>query len=84
MRMRLLTKKLPKIMGSVFGKPLVNLKIELLTRNCVKLVMVNLSHHLRKFDPYFGDGHRQGKCCVDTCIHQPNILTVEFFYTNHS
>jgi len=59
-RIRPLTKRTPKPMIPILGKPVLEYLIELLARHGVKEIMVNVSSNHWKIENYFGDGHRWG------------------------
>ena len=59
-RVRPLTKDLPKPMVPILGKPVMEYLIEHMARHGVLQIMVNVAHHHRKIEHYFGDGSRWG------------------------
>lgn len=59
-RVRPLTKDLPKPMIPILGRPLMEYLIEHLARHGIREIMVNVAHHHRMIENYFGDGSRWG------------------------
>lgn len=59
-RVRPLTKYLPKAMVPILGKPVMEYLVEHMARHGITQIMVNVAHHHRKIEEYFGDGHRWG------------------------
>lgn len=59
-RVRPLTKDLPKPMVPILGKPVMEYLIEHMARHGVRQIMINVAHHHRKIEHYFGDGSRWG------------------------
>src|SRR5574343_952511 len=59
-RVRPLTKDLPKPMIPILGRPLMEYLIEHLARHGIRQIMVNVAHHHRMIENYFGDGSRWG------------------------
>ena len=57
-RVRPLTKDMPKPMIPILGKPVMEYLIEHLARHGVKEIMINVAHHNRKIEQYFGNGQR--------------------------
>ncbi len=59
-RVRPLTKDLPKPMIPILGRPVMEYLIEHMARHGVREIMVNVAHHHRRIEEYFGDGSRWG------------------------
>jgi mannose-1-phosphate guanylyltransferase len=59
-RVRPLTKRVPKPMVPILGKPVMEYIIEHLARYGVKDIIVNVAFNHWKIENYFGDGHRWG------------------------
>lgn len=59
-RVRPLTKDLPKPMIPVLGQPVMAYLVEHMARHGVRQIMVNVAHHHRRIEEYFGDGSRWG------------------------
>lgn len=60
MRVRPLTRNLPKPMVPILGKPLLEYIIEHLARNGVREIMMNVAYNHYKIENFFGDGSRWG------------------------
>jgi mannose-1-phosphate guanylyltransferase len=59
-RVRPLTKRIPKPMVPILGKPVLEYIIEHLARYGVTEIMINVAFNHWKIENYFGDGHRWG------------------------
>jgi len=59
-RVRPLTKRVPKPMVPILGKPVMEYIIEHLARYGITEIMINVAFNHWKIENYFGDGHRWG------------------------
>lgn len=63
-RVRPLTRDIPKPMVPILGKPVMAYLIEHLARHGITEIMVNVVLHHQKIEEYFGGGNRRAHCVV--------------------
>lgn len=56
-RVRPITRKIPKPMIPILGKPVMESMIELFSQHNISKIMINTSHLSEVIEDYFGDGH---------------------------
>lgn len=66
-RLKLMTKKIPKSMIEIEGKPFLAYQLELLKKNCIEEVVLCVGYLSEPIKEYFGDGSKFGLKIIYSC-----------------